>query len=142
MDKNNFTAADQLKAVYKELGDLFGSPCNFDHISKYMRKRADPWCEENCCELPESACWQKFLGLKFASLNDLSPIELENVINDAMGDSLSGWIPVTQQLPEINTSVLCCGGLDGTDVFVTQYMGTYFNIKTPVVAWMPLPEPY
>jgi len=142
MDKNNFTAADQLKAVYKELSDLFGTPCVFDLLEKYMNKKADMWCDENCGEIPESVCWKKFFELKNADNNNLHSVVTENVINDAMGDSLFGWIPVTEQLPEINMMVLCCGGLDGTNVFVTQYMGTYFNIKTPVVAWMPLPEPY
>ena len=61
------------------------------------------------------------------------------------------WIPVSERLPKNKEYVLAT---DGVDMFVAWhnpekeiYKGWYsfdknFDVKTPILAWQPLPEPY
>ena len=58
------------------------------------------------------------------------------------------WIPVSERLPENNDDVLV---YDYSDIFVAWYSGingnwcsadNRFDEYTPILAWMPLPEPY
>ena len=57
-----------------------------------------------------------------------------------------GWIPVTERLPESTDDVLVT---DKYDMFVAWYANSWHSSDyvinentTPIVAWMPLPEPY
>jgi hypothetical protein len=65
-------AKAQLKGMYEILGDYFSSPCNYGYgdmdmtVDEYMAKKAENWCEEHCCRVSDSACWQKFLELRIA----------------------------------------------------------------------------
>ena len=56
------------------------------------------------------------------------------------------WIPVSERLPERDDEVLAT---DGVDMFVAWYsiqewksFDSNYDRYTPIVAWMPLPEPY
>lgn len=57
------------------------------------------------------------------------------------------WIPVTEKLPDTTDGVLA---YDGFDMFVAwnwcdgkwSSNDNYFDSNTPIVAWMPLPQPY
>ena len=57
------------------------------------------------------------------------------------------WIPVEEQLPENERSVLLCGTQGWVDIgwYTQGVWRTGFSaaeITKDVVAWMPLPEPY
>lgn len=63
---------------------------------------------------------------------------------------MSEWIPVSERLPNPKKDVLA---YDGTDMFVAWYFdnemwqgwssyNSQFDRYTPIIAWMPLPEPY
>ena len=51
------------------------------------------------------------------------------------------WIPCRKKLPEKAGAYLVQALMNG-DIFAARWQGSYWNVKTPVVAWMPLPEPY
>ena len=51
------------------------------------------------------------------------------------------WIPCSERLPEKNDYYLV-QALMNNDIFVASWQGCYWNVKTPIVAWMPLPAPY
>ena len=52
------------------------------------------------------------------------------------------WIPVTERLPTENNSYLVWMPYtpEGHHITVAEWCGSYWNIKTPVAAWMPLPQ--
>lgn len=63
------------------------------------------------------------------------------------------WIPVSQRLPEVNTqSILVCLKNGGVLMGISCYSGEFKEISSmgikpfytdnPVIAWMPMPEPY
>lgn len=63
------------------------------------------------------------------------------------GDSMtfnSGWIPVSERLPEKYTYTLWCAssGYVRSDYFNGEYWENAKKGCYQVVAWMPLPEPY
>ena len=55
----------------------------------------------------------------------------------------SRWIPVTKRLPTENSSYLVWMPFtpEGHHITVAEWCGSYWNIKTPITAWMPLPAP-
>ena len=72
--------------------------------------------------------------------------ELPPVLSEPKSD----WFPVSKKLPETNDDVLV---YDGVDMFVAWRWITCrnqewdssdgdFDRDTPIIAWMPLPEPY
>ena len=50
------------------------------------------------------------------------------------------WIPVSERLPEEGGRYLAYTW--SHEIEMAQYVDGYWNIKTPISAWMPLPEPY
>ena len=54
------------------------------------------------------------------------------------------WIPVTKGLPTENNSYLVWMPFtpEGHHITVAEWRDSYWNIKTPVAAWMLLPTPY
>lgn len=64
----------------------------------------------------------------------------------------SGWISVSERLPEESVDVICC--TNTKEVFIASYLGKLDDgtecfdddngmmCEGDVVAWMPLPEPY
>ena len=55
-----------------------------------------------------------------------------------------GWIPVAERLPTSNNSYLVWMPFtpEGHHITVAEWCGSYWNIKTPIMAWMPLPKPW
>ena len=51
------------------------------------------------------------------------------------------WIPCSEILPEKNDYYLVQAMMNG-DIFVAKWEGSYWNVKTPIIAWMPLPARY
>ncbi len=61
-----------------------------------------------------------------------------------VADNLSptGWIPVTERLPEANEKVLICTGIG--NLYVAQHLRGHFYLDGSNICtthWMPLPEP-
>ena len=54
-----------------------------------------------------------------------------------------GWIPCSES-PMKNNSYLVWMPFapEGHHITVAEWCGSYWNIKTPITAWMPLPKPY
>lgn len=80
-------------------------------------------------------------------LNNLPPtIYKEDAIKavKALPSAQPGWIPVTEKLPTENNSYLVWMPFapEGHHITVAEWCGSYWNIKTPITAWMPLPAPY
>ena len=69
--------------------------------------------------------------------------EVEKILN-YVPSAESEWIPVTERLPMKNGSYLVWMPftLEGHHITVAEWCDSYWNIKTLITAWMPLPEPY
>ncbi len=81
------------------------------------------------------------------ALNGSDRIVLQMAI-EALSEPKTGWIPVSERLPEIGQKVIA--STKGT-VFTQVYKGIYsepnvwhwnHNSIKVVTAWMPIPEPY
>ena len=51
------------------------------------------------------------------------------------------WISCSERLPEKAGAYLTQALMNG-DIFVSIWEGCYWNAKTPIIAWMPLPARY
>ena len=79
------------------------------------------------------------------------PIHFKQILDDVPSVENKGeWIPCSERVPKTSDDVLAC---DGVDVFVAWYAtkGAWqgwnshdknYDKNTPIIAWMPLPEPY
>ena len=68
-------------------------------------------------------------------------IEAVNMAIKALEAQADGkWIPVSERLPEEGGRYLVYTW--SHEIETAQYVDGYWNIKTPISAWMPLPEPY
>lgn len=86
----------------------------------------------------------------YTESNGLSYVNLKNAILDAPKVKLrQRWFPVTEKLPEESTAVLVwCP--ERKNIYCAYYeekswwiFGACFaKVKSKVIAWMPLPEPY
>lgn len=68
----------------------------------------------------------------------------EEIIDAKM---FAGWIPVSEQLPEDDHSVLICSINGWQDVGWHEHGKwwkgcSHADIRNDIIAWMPLPEPY
>ena len=54
------------------------------------------------------------------------------------------WIPCSERLPTENDSYLVWMPFarEGHHITVAEWYDSYWNIKTLITAWMPLPEPW
>ena len=53
----------------------------------------------------------------------------------------SKWTPCSKRLPEREGAYLV-QALMNDDIFVARWEGCYWGVKTPIIAWMELPDPY
>ena len=51
------------------------------------------------------------------------------------------WIPCSERLPEKVGAYLTQALMNG-HIFVSIWEGCYWNVKTPIIAWMELPDAY
>jgi len=100
--------------------------------------------------------WQAIDRLAAYEDTGLTPEEIMD------GKMLTGWIPVSERLPEDDHYVLICAkekegnetkieissyheaSFGGNKLGFMKWMAPYdyFNTNYDVIAWMPLPEPY
>ena len=87
-------------------------------------------------------------GFKHNPLFNEQHFEALDMAISALSENKGEWIPVFERLPENNDDVLV---YDYSDIFVAWYSGingnwcsadNRFDEYTPILAWMPLPEPY
>lgn len=68
-------------------------------------------------------------------------IEAVNMAIKALEAQADGkWISISERLPEEGGRYLVYTW--SHEIETAQYVDGYWNIKTPISAWMPLPEPY
>ena len=75
--------------------------------------------------------------------------DAKNIVQEVAEEYNSGWIPVSERLPEENYAVLVwcperkniyCAYLEEGQWWI---FGAYFEkVKLEVIAWMPLPKPF
>ena len=85
-------------------------------------------------------------GLTDIFLNNLPPTIYKTDAVEAvtaLPSAHPGWIPCSES-PMKNNSYLVWMPFapEGHHITVAEWCGSYWNIKTPITAWMPLPNPY
>ena len=107
---------------------------------------ADSYIKNFCnrfCSVKECTSTQKKSCCIAISLKDEPAVE--NVTDTNVGE----WIPCSERLPENNGNYMTCDEKGNIHIFwyddcqkcpfnISEYHTRYY----PVVAWMPLPEPY
>ncbi len=51
-----------VNAIYAELAELYGSPCNFSPMDDYMLENGQ--CNNCCGDIPDKECWKRYFELK------------------------------------------------------------------------------
>ena len=52
-----------INAIYEELSELFGSPCNFSPMDDYMLENGG--CDDCCGDIADKECWSRYFQTKF-----------------------------------------------------------------------------
>ena len=66
----------------------------------------------------------------------------ENVLREQpTAQSEPQWTLCRKKLPDEKRNYLV-QALMNDDIFVAKWQGDYWNVKTPIIAWMPLPKPF
>lgn len=72
--------------------------------------------------------------------------ELAEEYKGNLSESLTGWIPCSERLPEGNKAVLVCTNEKQIDVdYYGEYIKDFIGLKGTeqyAIAWQPLPQPY
>ena len=82
-------------------------------------------------------------GIGTCILGDDIADESAKVLN-ALPPAQPQWIPCSERLPTENDSYLVWMPFapEGHHITVAEWCGSYWNIKTPITTWMPLPKPW
>ena len=99
----------------------------------------ESYCEENCGERRCRDAWDRCMFVSHV-------LEQPSVTDTNVGGK---WIPCSERLPENNGNYMTCDEKGNIHIFwyddcqkcpfnISEYHTRYY----PVVAWMPLPEPY
>jgi hypothetical protein len=136
------------KVAEAALNEIYGGKTIREWIEVLVKQK--PWEGEDCISR------QAVLDIVNNPLN----IRLDEIIKKlppvTPQQKIREWIPVTEKLPEKDMPVLAT---DGTDMFVAWHYISFdfFDKKNvegwssydeqfikyaPIIAWMPLPEPY
>ena len=125
------------------------------------------WNEKKCDEIlkaleqePCNDCISRQAAIAVADYADYIGLAIEDVkkVTDEIVKGLKvlppvtpaqKWIPVSERLPKDSADVLAT---DGQLIFIAWYedkertgwysVDKFYNPYTPILAWMPLPEPY
>ena len=130
-----------VKEIVQEVAEEFATDTNVGSKGNYVLEFAN-LLKELCCKKDEDYD-NPVISPKY--LNDI----IENLLLDYNEQNNNGWIPCSEQLPEVNVRVLTTHENGIVQVAFLTENGN-FVIKDsdgeryiiPVVAWQPLPEPY
>ena len=120
-----------------------------DELIKRLRNCATQAAPCKTCDMMENvSCTDTLMKQAADAIEELSQdLDSMNEANIALYGALPRWIPVTEQLPEVRTWVLCFCRANSFDVFRMtdeghwQYGNRSIYMKGYVTHWMPLPTP-
>lgn len=109
------------------------NPYEHKYHDKFIQFMDDP-------EISDFGRWQHSNGFNTA----LVAVECDLDKVPSVTPKQPGWIPVAERLPTSNNSYLVWIPFtqEGHHITVAEWCGSYWNIKTPIMAWMPLPKPW
>ena len=109
------------------------NPYEHKYHDKFIQFMDDP-------EISDFGRWQHSNGFNTALV--AVSCDLDKV--PSVTPKQPGWIPVAERLPTENNSYLVWMPFtpEGHHITVAEWCGSYWNIKTPIMAWMPLPKPW